>query len=196
MNDANSGDLADETSAVGPETTDAPAAVAPDTKDWTWVLRKRCPECGLDASAVGVGEIGSLVRATVPRWHAALARPDARRRPSPTTWSVTEYAAHVRDVCRVFDGRLGLMLAEDAPSFPDWDQDAAAVAGGYARLEPADVAGELAEAVSAVAERFDGVAPAAYGRAGVRSNGSHFTVVTLGQYFWHDVVHHLHDVGA
>ena len=32
-------------------------------------------------------------------------------------------------------------------------------------------------------------------RPGRRSNGSVFTVETLGRYFLHDVLHHLHDVG-
>ena len=31
---------------------------------------------------------------------------------------------------------------------------------------------------------------------GVRSNGSRFTARTLGTYLVHDLVHHLHDVGA
>ena len=26
-----------------------PAAIAPDTKDWTWVLQRPCPDCGFDA---------------------------------------------------------------------------------------------------------------------------------------------------
>jgi hypothetical protein len=30
----------------------------------------------------------------------------------------------------------------------------------------------------------------------VRSNGDEFTVESLGRYHLHDVVHHLHDVGA
>ncbi len=31
---------------------------------------------------------------------------------------------------------------------------------------------------------------------GTRSNGSKFTVATLGIYLVHDIEHHLHDVGA
>lgn len=26
-------------------------AIVPDTKDWTWVLERACPECGFDASS-------------------------------------------------------------------------------------------------------------------------------------------------
>ena len=35
-----------------------------------------------------------------------------------------------------------------------------------------------------------------WGRKGLRSNGSEFTVLTFAQYFLHDVVHHLHDVNG
>jgi hypothetical protein len=36
----------------------------------------------------------------------------------------------------------------------------------------------------------------AWDRPGVRSNGSEFTVESLGRYHLHDVVHHLHDVAG
>jgi hypothetical protein len=30
----------------------------PDTKDWSWVVRHPCPECGLDATAFTVETFG------------------------------------------------------------------------------------------------------------------------------------------
>jgi hypothetical protein len=72
--------------------------IEPDTKDWTWVLARSCPECGLAA--------GRAIAATFESVPAAA-----------------------------------------------WEE-----------------------------------------RVGRRSNGSTFTVETLGQYFLHDIVHHLHDV--
>jgi hypothetical protein len=174
----------------------APDAMVPDTKDWTWVLERPCPECGLVAGALTVPEIGPLVRRSVPRWSERLAALDARNRPETTTWSPTEYGAHVRDVFRIFDVRLASMLESDDPLFADWDQDAAALADGYAHQDPAVVARELAAAAHVVATRFDAVSHDQYERSGRRSNGSMFTVATLGQYFAHDLVHHLHDVGA
>jgi hypothetical protein len=42
--------------------------------------------------------------------------------------------------------------------------------------------------------RFDAVPDGAWGRPGRRSNGSTFTVESLGRYFLHDIEHHLHDV--
>ncbi|TGO05569.1 DinB family protein [Serinibacter arcticus] len=170
--------------------------IAPDTKDWTWVLHEPCPECELDASTVAVADVGDLVRASVPRWTEALSCPDARERPDAGTWSVLEYGAHVRDVFRVFDGRLALVLEQDTPTFANWDQDATALADRYDQQDPAVVAEELAVAAGTIAVRFDGVPESAHPRRGRRSNGSEFTVTTLAQYFWHDVEHHLRDVGA
>ena len=57
------------------------------------------------------------------------------------------------------------------------------------------VAAELAAAAAAAADGFDAVAGEQWSRTGRRSNGSVFTVETLGKYFLHDLVHHLHDVG-
>ncbi|MCF4123567.1 DinB family protein [Antribacter sp. KLBMP9083] len=170
--------------------------IVPDTKDWTWVLDRPCPECGFDVHAVGRAGIGDAVRGTLPRWESALARPDTGVRPDPATWSVLEYGAHVRDVFRIFDGRLASMLDEDDPLFANWDQDATAIEDDYAHQDPAVVARQLAEAGAAIAARFDGVGAGQWERTGRRSNGSVFTVGTLGQYFLHDVVHHLRDVNA
>ncbi|MGF9662929.1 hypothetical protein AAIH25_13785 [Arthrobacter crystallopoietes] len=47
-----------------------------------------------------------------------------------------------------------------------------------------------------MAVAFAAVPREQWDRRGLRSNGSAFTVRTLGAYFAHDVVHHLHDVGA
>ena len=78
-----------------------------------------------------------------PVARACSLRPDAGRRPTPSTWSPLEYACHVRDVCRLFEQRLELMLTQDAPTFDNWDQDETAVADRYGEQDPATVAGEL-----------------------------------------------------
>ena len=171
-------------------------AIVPDTKDWTWVLREPCAECGLTAADVPPADVAARVRAAVPRWRAVLARPDARDRPDESTWSPLEYACHVRDVCHVFDERLVLMLERDDPLFDNWDQDATAVEERYREQDPAQVADELASEAETIAGRFAAVRPDQADRAGRRSNGSVFTVTTLAQYFLHDLVHHEQDVGA
>ena len=71
-----------------------------------------------------------------------------------------------------------------------------AIADNYAAQDPAVVAAQLTAAGAALADSFDAVPTDAWDRTGRRDNGSEFNVVTLGQYCLHDVVHHLHDVGA
>ena len=130
----------------------------------------------------------------LPRWRAVLRRPDAAERPDDETWSALEYACHVRDVFSLFDQRLNLMLDDDDARFENWDQDLTAIEKDYAGADPAVVSAELTAEGQQVAESFAGVREAEWGRKGLRSNGSEFTVLTLAQYFLHDVVHHLHDV--
>ena len=172
-----------------------PAAPEPDGKDWTHVIAGGCAECGFVPPADPAGT-GDRLRSSLPRWQAALARPDATARPAPTVWSTVEYAAHVRDVARVFRGRLALMTTEDDPEFENWDQDATALADRYWEQQPDVVARELTEDTAALAAAFDEVDGAQWDRTGRRSNGSLFTVSTFATYLLHDVEHHLHDVGA
>jgi hypothetical protein len=153
------------------------APIAPDTKDWTWVLDRACPDCGFDAATVATGRLGAAIRDNAAFWAAALADPRAGERPAPDVWSPTEYGAHVRDVHRVFAGRLEQMLTEDDPLFANWDQDDTARVERYDEQVAADV-----------------LPDDAWGRPGRRSNGSVFTVETLGRYHLHDLVHHRWDV--
>ncbi|MFJ6212700.1 DinB family protein [Streptomyces sp. NPDC092296] len=171
--------------------------ITPDTKDWTWVLRRPCPDCGLDTAAVDPTAVAGLLRANAADWTALLAAatPDAlRRRPRPDVWSPLEYACHVRDVFRIFAVRFELMLTQDGPLFPNWDQDETAVADRYAEQDPTRVAGELGADAEALAAILDRVSGDQWHRTGDRSDGAHFTVATLARYCIHDPIHHLHDV--
>ena len=170
--------------------------IEPDRKDWTWVLARPCPDCGFDSRAVRREEVKNRFYANASAWRRVLEHPGADRRPHPGVWSPLEYACHVRDVHRVFGERLRMMLAVDDPLFENWDQDATALADRYDLQDPLVVAVELTESAEATADLFDSVADDQWDRSGRRSNGSEFTVLTLGQYFLHDVVHHLHDVHA
>ncbi len=171
-------------------------SIEPDTKDWTWVLERPCPECSYDSASVDPAMLPTALRATARRWKLALADPDCAARPGEDVWSPLEYACHVRDVHRIFDERLGRMLDEDDPLFANWDQDATAVQDRYGEQDPATVARELVEAAGAVADRYAGVTGDQWSRTGRRSDGARFTVDTLGRYHLHDVEHHLYDVGS
>lgn len=169
-------------------------AITPDTKNWTWVLERPCPECGFDASHLDAHEVAALMRENAAAWPAVLQRADVRERPDERTWSPLEYSAHVRDVFRVMTRRVQLMLETDDPEFENWDQDATAVEERYGEQDPATVATELQQAGARFADLLESVPEDAWGRGGHRSDGSDFTVTTLARYAAHDPVHHLWDV--
>lgn len=178
-----------------PETNDWTS----DTKDWTWVLDQPCSECGADVSRMSPQDVASAIRDCLPAWrHLLLETYDddaaLRVRPADNVWSPLEYAAHVRDVFRIMHYRLDLMMREDSPTFPDWDQDQTALEDRYNEQAPETVAIQLASAGRGLADAFDSVLKRDIERPGLRSNGSAFTVRTLAQYAWHDIAHHLHDL--
>jgi hypothetical protein len=173
-----------------------PEVLPPDDRDWTWVLDRPCPDCGFDASAGSRDDFGAEIRAVGARWAEVLDRDDVRERRRPDRWSALEYGCHVRDVFRLADVRLGLLIDEDDPVFANWDQDATAVAERYDLQDPVVVRGELLAAGEVFAHRLDSVRPGEWERTGTRSNGSPFSVESLSRYLIHDPVHHLWDVSA
>jgi hypothetical protein len=179
-------------------------AIRPDTKDWTWVLERRCPECGFDTTSVSGPEVPAIIRRVGEAWRDVLAggKPnrspgaDIDARPSPERWSRLEYACHVRDVLRLCDARLQLMLIQADPAFPNWDQDQTAVDANYAGQDPVAVAGGIAIAAERFAGDLESVDTRDWRRTGRRSDGAIFSVETFARYAAHDPVHHLADVGA
>jgi hypothetical protein len=170
-------------------------AIIPDTKDWTWVLQRPCPECGFDTQSFAVQAVPEMITANAAAWREVLTGPsDLRRRPAPDKWSAVEYGCHVRDVFLLFDRRLELMLTTDDPLFPNWDQNATAVTDRYQDQDPAEVAAALPEAAQAIAGRFAAVTGSQWERVGRRSDGASFTVETFARYLIHDPIHHLYDV--
>jgi len=62
--------------------------IVPDTKDWTWVLGRPSPDCGLDAHGFARDAIAGMIRRNAWQWQEVLAGPgDKARRPSPGAWS-------------------------------------------------------------------------------------------------------------
>ena len=169
--------------------------VVPDTKDWTWVLERPCPECGLDTQSFAREAVAGMIRANAQQWQDVLTGTgEVRHRPAPGTWSALEYGCHVRDVLRLYDERLVLMLHVNGPSYPNWDQDATAIADRYAEQDPVLVAAGLREAAGVLAARFETVSGDQWLRTGFRGDGARFTVESFARYFIHDPIHHLHDI--
>jgi len=156
--------------------------IVPDTKDWTWVLQRPCPECGFDTRAVRRESIPAMIRSTAGDMAVVLTgTADPQKRPSPDIWSPLEYACHVRDVFALYHQRLHRMLAEDDPLFLNWDQDATAVEKRYREQDPATVSRELQQEAEVLAGRFEAVTGAMRQRPGRRSDGAQFTVETFAR---------------
>jgi hypothetical protein len=170
--------------------------IQPDSKDWTWVVERRCPECGFEASSLPRERIAALVRSNAQAWLTILAEPAELLRQSldDSRWSPLEYSCHVRDVFRIYRDRLVLMLTEDDPRYPNWDQDRSAVDDRYNDQDPAVVASQLSAAAEGLASAFESVDGDMWDRRGSRSDGASFTVDSFGRYMIHDPVHHLDDV--
>ncbi len=168
--------------------------IEPDTKDWTWVVDRPCEQCGFDPAEVGRADLVELIHENTRGWYGVLADADYAVRPAPHVWSRLEYACHVRDVHELFASRVRLMLEQDDPTFENWDQDATATLAQYDLQEPGTVATALVERAAEAAATYASVTADQWQRTGRRSNGSEFTVETLGRYHLHDVVHHLWDV--
>lgn len=173
----------------------APLPGQTDEKDWTWVLERPCPECNADVGSLTIGEISDLNRSNAAGWVDVLTnRTDVKDRPAPDVWSPLEYAAHVRDVFRLFALRLDLMLSDDDPLFENWNPNETAEAERYDLQDPTTVANELSEAANELADRFDALTPEQLDRPGRRSDGATFTVLSFARYEIHDPLHHLWDV--
>ncbi|MEU4626935.1 DinB family protein [Actinoplanes sp. NPDC023801] len=177
-------------------TTSTPEPPIPDSKDWTWVLDEQCDFCGFDGRHFAAVDVAVTVTQLVPRWIRVLDRDDVAVRPAPAVWSALEYGCHVRDVFGVFAERAELILTDDDARFADWDQDATALAGRYWQQAPEVVAEQLAARARHTSAVFAAVPEYAWNRPGRRSNGSAFTLGSLGRYMVHDVVHHLADVAG
>jgi len=170
--------------------------IVPDDKDWTVVLREICSECAHDVRGVTPEDIVAELPSKVDRYLLVLHREHARERTDPKRWSEQEYAVHVADMLQTMVLRLNLMLSEDEPTFASWDQDEAAEQGKYNELDTEEAAQRLRGAAAVFSNRLEGISPHDYHRKGLRSNGAAFTVTTLAQYAWHDVLHHLWDLKA
>jgi hypothetical protein len=168
--------------------------IVPDEKDWTWVLERPCPDCGFSTADVDRDALAGRIAATSSAWASILAGSDVRQRPDDETWSPLEYACHVRDVHRVYTGRVSRMLAEDDPHYDNWDQDVTAVEDRYDEQDPAAVAVEVAAAGDVIGQLFADVTGDQWDRTGKRSDGATFTVDSISRYYLHDIEHHIWDV--
>lgn len=116
-----------------------------------------------------------------------------RQRPSAEVWSPLEYATHLRDVLLLFARRIQAILATTEPELEVVCHDDLVAKGGYNRLDPQVVAGQINDAAQRLAAILEKLAPADFGRRGFR-DGEQRTILALAQRAAHESRHHLLDM--
>lgn len=176
----------------------APLTPTADEKDWSWVTRRTCTDCGFDPGSVAPKDLPKLILAMAERFAIAVELDGSEVRPEPQVWSCIEYGRHVADVIEVMTRRLQLILGNGgAPvAFENWDQDAAAVEEEYWNATPGSTALLIRERAEDAAKVWAQPEGGQWDWVGLRGDGAEFTARTLGLYFAHDLIHHLYDVGG
>jgi hypothetical protein len=163
--------------------------------DWVRIQGEACPQCAHNPASLPVSALGEAGTAEAAAWQSYLLAADSgalRQSPAPGVWSPLQYAAHVRDMFRVFGDRVLLAIEFDNPTvqgyFPTEDECRA-----YNTLDAAEIAAE----VDAQADRLARVSADRDGddwvRTVMRDGVDRFTVAGLGCFAVHEAHHHLRD---
>ncbi len=130
-----------------------------------------------------------------PDWVADRIERDAealwRRRPAPGRWSALETICHLRDADRdVFLPRLGRMLAERNPEFPDLDMTEWEASRAYNEQSPAAVLEEWTVARRALLAGLAPLGRADWSRVGIHAVRGAYPLAEMVRYWGdHDLSH-------
>jgi DinB superfamily len=125
----------------------------------------------------------------------ASARPEVlRRRPDPTTWSVTEYTCHVRDVYVTYTIRLHRARTEDGPVLEPMLNDLRVRRFRYNERDLAAVLDELAAAATGLCEEAARNHGEQWDRTVTRLPGEERTARWLVRQALHEGLHHIADI--
>ena len=147
-------------------------------------------DSGVESAAVALRGVPEEVRAAV----LAVAPEDRRVRPDPATWSVVEYACHLRDVFATFTIRLHRTSTEDAPALEPMFADLRAVRFRYNEADPGVVLGELEAHVAGFLDEM--AATTDWDRVATRRPEEVRTARWLVRHALHEARHHVHDITA
>ena len=119
-----------------------------------------------------------------------------RRRPGPSTWSVAEYACHIRDVLISSTIRLHYGRTETAPAVDPMFNDLRAELFRYNQANLTVVLEETAAAVTGLCEEISRMNDPDWDCVVLRQPGEQRTTRWLVRQAMHEGLHHLADIAA
>lgn len=169
----------------------------PSSEGWQWTLiqSRPCPQCGQHPAGQDPSSLGAVALESAAAWAAFLTGADdarLRAHPGPEVWSPIQYAAHSRDMLRVFGDRMLMAAAEDDPVVP-WFDPGPEGWQGYDRLDPAELAADMERQASRLASIIAECDGRDWSRTARRDGVDRFTVGGLACFGVHEAHHHLLD---
>ena len=157
----------------------------------------RCTDCALSYPDITPAMAAAIVRSLPAEYRAVFRNvPDAavRRRPAPATWSMIEYACHVRDVFAVSVDRIQLALATDHCTFAPLGNDERAVRLGYDQASVDETLEDLAASAERLADLLGTLSGGDWDRTASRLPGEDRDVRWMARQAAHEGRHHLRDI--
>lgn len=112
----------------------------------------------------------------------------------PEKWSLKELVCHLLSVQRVFEGRIGRMLAEDRPTIVKFDVDNDPEFEGLVQQAASDTLSSLMTGRDQFIARLASLSPADWHRAGQHPEFPHFDVHFQVEYMTHHEAHHIYQM--
>lgn len=158
----------------------------------------RCTQCGFryDLSPADVADRAEAATQAVRQAVADTPMERRSRRPEPRVWSVNGYTRHLADASGVILQRIELILAEDRPYLPYWDEAADAEEN---RIDesPADQSiPVLEERVARFAQRMRALPPGGWERVGIHERAGEILLSEIAHDMAHETEHHAQDIRA
>ena len=159
-----------------------------------------CDGCSLAYAQTTIDNAVQAIQALPAQLRAAIDAVPAgarRQRPGPSTWSVAEYACHIRDVLISSTIRLYRGRTETAPAVDPMFNDLRAELFRYNQANLTAVLEETAAAAAGLCEEISRMNDPDWDRVVLRQpGGEQRTTRWLVRQAMHEGLHHLADIAA